>query len=268
MGSLDSDQQRPGLRMGQENYELSQMDEEGIVKIVFDRSIDICSFLYEGLGEVYSEQDLEMIESIRCVLDLKATMKTVKTLGAVRAAQGTIRNFLEAAQNIDCDMLERCERPEWREQYQLFLKKIAEISKMKGSDDFSSMYMYMMVLLMNTEGKRYLGCEAVMSILVQASAMKSVESVVESWISVLEHHSSKTRKLKAETVESEMMVAINGPALQHCDAIIKESMVAYWSRKKFQQGHFTRRSDNVKSYLVSKSVDSLNSKPIKNMIMM
>jgi hypothetical protein len=64
--------------------------------------------------------------------------------------------------------------------------------------------MEVMVMLLNTETKRFQECEAVIDILCQAAAMKSVKSVVESWISVLKHNSNKSRNIKGETVETEM----------------------------------------------------------------
>ena len=93
-----------------------------------------------------------------------------------------------------------------------------------------------------------------------------VESLVESWVSVLEHHSSKPRPIKAETIQSKMMISVNGPQVQHSQAVVQESMKLYWSKlqsSSLKQGHFTRRSDKVKSYFLSGSVDSLNSVPVK-----
>ena len=54
-----------------------------------------------------------------------------------------------------------------------------------------------------------------MDIVCQAATMKSVESVVVSLLSVLEHHSRKSRPLKAETIQGEMMVFVNGPLVSH-----------------------------------------------------
>ena len=123
--------------------------------------------------------------------------------------------------------------------------------------------------LLNTEGKLFKGCEAVMGILVQAAAMKSVESVVESWISVLEHHNSKSRPLSEDMIETEMSVAINGPAVQHSESVVTESMKKYWGgKKKVKDGHFVRKSMNIKSYFVSKAVDSLQNTQKKNSLML
>ena len=69
-------------------------------------------------------------------------------------------------------------------------------------------------------------------ILIQATLSISVESVVESWISVLEHNSSKSRNLGLGAIDAEMIVAINGPAVAHCQGIVKETMATYWRQCK------------------------------------
>ena len=52
--------------------------------------------------------------------------------------------------------------------------------------------------------------------------------------------------------------AINGPAVQHSESVETESMKKYWGGKKqVKDGHFVRKSMNIKSYFVSKAVDSL-----------
>ena len=139
----------------------------------------------------------------------------------------------------------------------------------KGSSQFTSMDI--MVKFMKTEDKLYQGCEAVMNSLTQAATIKTVESVVESWISVLEHHANKSRPLKSESIHSEMMVAINGPLLQHSQGVVSETMKAYWGQLKkesLRKGHFTRRGGDVKSWLVSNAVDALNKVPVKNVFLM
>ena len=146
---------------------------------------------------------------------------------------------------------------------------MAMVNEQKGSSQFTSMDI--MVKFMKTEDKLYQGCEAVMNILTQGATIKTVESVVESWISVLEHHANKSRPLKSESIHSEMMVAINGPLLQHSQGVVSETMKAYWGQLKkesLRKGHFTRRGGDVKSWLVSNAVDALNKVPVKNVFLM
>lgn len=270
MGYLESDQRRPNLRSGtQEEQEAYEDKENRTMQMMLQRCRQVVEYVYNGLGEVYSPEDLEMIKHIRNVLDLKAMMKLVKTKGPVQAGQKTTQQFFESAEFIDPEIRTRCDRLEMRAQHQEFLRRIEEITEVKDSDKLSSMEV--MVMLLNTEAKRFQGCEAVIDILCQAAAMKSVESVVESWISVLEHHSNKSRNLKGETVETEMQIAINGPKIQHCEKVVEESMAAYWRKMKrstLQQGHFTRRSSQIKSYFVSKTVDNLRKQPEKSQLMM
>lgn len=268
MGQVSPDQQRPGLRAGaRENLEREAAGEQGMINSVIKRSKAMCEYLYRGLGEVYSEEDLAMVKDIRTVLDLKEKVQSVSVVGHVRAAQRSVSKFMDAAKNIDPEMLEQCDMPEWREQYRTFYGKLDTINSLPGSEKFSSMEV--MVRLLNTEGELFKGCEAVIGILVQAAAMKSVESVVESWISVLEHHSSKARNLSEDMIETEMIIAINGPAVQHSESVVKESMVKYWGGKKtVKDGHFVRKSMNIKSYLVSKAVDSLQNSQKKNSLML
>ena len=185
LGFLEADQVRPGLRSGtQEVLETHQVKEDRTLKTVMGRCRDVVEYIETGLGEVYSPEDLEMMEHIRTVLDLKKYLGEVKDLGSAGAAQKTTLKFMQAAEFIDPDIRIRCSRTEMRAQHQEFSRKLAEIVKMKDSEKLESMEI--MVLLMETDGKRYEGCEVILDVLCQAAAMKSIESVVESWISVLE----------------------------------------------------------------------------------
>ena len=119
----------------------------------------------------------------------------------------------------------------------------------------------MMKLLLDPDQKLFKGVEGALSVMVLALVAKGgVESVVESMVSVMEAHSSPLRGLlDQERIENEMMIAWNGEDLYHCDSIVEEALESYISdckRNGDKGGHFVRRSSNVKSYLVSKSVDT------------
>ena len=100
-----------------------------------------------------------------------------------------------------------------------------------------------MGVLVSAGSELYKGCEAVIDILIQATLIISVESVVESWISVLEHncYSSRSRNLGLCAIDAEMIVAINGPAVAHCQGIVKETMATYWMLEAVQKCQFTRQ---------------------------
>ena len=95
------------------------------------------------------------------------------------------------------------------------------------------------------------------SVLVVALVAKGgVESVVESMVSVMEVHSSSLRGLTdQQRIEHGMMVAWNGENIYHCDSVVNEALDSYLSKCKREgdkDGHFIRRSSNIKSFVVSK----------------
>ena len=67
----------------------------------------------------------------------------------------------------------------------------------------------------------YENIEAVLSVMARAYLLISVESVVESGISVMEHHASQRRTLGEMLLHEGMLIAVNGPLLVHCDSIVK-----------------------------------------------
>ena len=58
----------------------------------------------------------------------------------------------------------------------------------------------------------------------------------------------------------QMWVAVNGPEMAHCTGVVRDAMASYWSSSKLEgnrRGHFVRRSEKIKSYTVSETVDSI-----------
>ncbi len=72
----------------------------------------------------------------------------------------------------------------------------------------------------------YTDIQSVLAIMANASVAMGLESVVESWVSTMEHHSSPRRPLTQDRLEQECMVAINGPMEVQCDSVI-----TYWARQ-------------------------------------
>ena len=98
--------------------------------------------------------------------------------------------------------------------------------------------------------------EGPLSVLARASVTKGVEAIVESWVSVMENHSNSARGLTDQERLDEMWVAINGPEVPHSEGIVKEAVVEV-------DVSFIRRDSNIKTYDVSKAVDTLVNKPAK-----
>lgn len=241
------------------------LNQDKIIQKSLQESKDVCDYIGKGCEEnVYKKKDIEAVKNIRVVLDLKTQLKHVKDEGAVGAAQVSMKEFLRAAHYIDPKMEVKCQPGELRQQFQLFQHRLEEVGELQGSDSLSSMDI--IILMLNTAGRRFVGVEAVMDVICQACTYMGTESQVEGWISVLEHHSSKQRGLTEDRIHDEMMVACNGPPVQHCLAVVQEAMRDYWQKHK--EWHFIRRSEDIKSYMVSKSVDSLRKTMCYNPMML
>ena len=90
-----------------------------------------------------------------------------------------------------------------------------------------------------------------------------LESVVESWVSVLEHHNNSRRTLTQKRLEHEGMVAINGPSDWHCESVVQEAFVKYWGKHKDSRPHWVRRNERKKDFDISAAVDSKVNTPAK-----
>ena len=98
-----------------------------------------------------------------------------------------------------------------------------------------------------------------------AAVTISLESIIESFVSVYENRNNKKRNITEERAHHEMSIAINGPELANADNVIKASMSSYWRNYAHKSNwHFTRRSrsETIKHYTVSKVIDRMsNQKP-------
>ena len=116
-----------------------------------------------------------------------------------------------------------------------------------------------------------LNIEAIMGILARAMVTIGIESVVESWVSIMESHNSKNRPLGEKMIVTETAVHINGPNPVNCDSVVDQANKLYWGKSKLRNaanGHFIRTSQNPINWKVSKSVDKVASVKAKLPFMM
>jgi hypothetical protein len=90
-----------------ENRERAERSEQGTINVVLNCGRNICKYLFEGLGDVYSKEDRAMVKHIGTTLSLKE-------LRPVTAAQKNITMYMMAAENIDPEMLKQCDVTGWR----------------------------------------------------------------------------------------------------------------------------------------------------------
>ena len=85
---------------------------------------------------------------------------------------------------------------------------------------------------LSSDLKLYTDVELVVQVLCAAACSISVESVVESWVSIYESHRNKHRPISNDRAEMEVCVAVNGPLLQHADPILMEALTAMYKDSK------------------------------------
>ena len=100
MGQLTADalRTRIGERQRVANNLLNQDD---IIKKSCSKVGDVIKYLADGLKEkVYKQEDIELIEHIRVVLDLGSLVEKIKTSGATHVANLTTTTFLRSCQAV------------------------------------------------------------------------------------------------------------------------------------------------------------------------
>ena len=167
--------------------------------------------------KVYREEDIKIIKNTRVVLEAKNLMNSVIARGASTVSNLTWSRFQGSCVVIDPSLLNRVTEEELKAQYREYVRRQESLAKESAKRELSDME-FLEVFLDPAKKDLYSDIESVM---VRASLLISVESVVESWISVMEHHASQTRSLGEMLLHEEMVIAITGPSLAHCDSVFQ-----------------------------------------------
>ena len=170
--------------------------------------------------KVYREEDIKIIKNTRVVLEAKNLMNSVIARGASTVSNLTWSRFQGSCVVIDPSLLDRVTEEELKAQYREYVRRLESLAKELAKRELSDMEL-LEVFLDPANKDLYTDIESVMSVMVRASLLISVESVVESWISVMEHHASQTRSLGEMLLHEEMVIAITGPSLAHCDSVFQ-----------------------------------------------
>jgi hypothetical protein len=263
LGQLRQDVTR--TRAGnQEAREWLGEDRESVVERVCRRLEPLANFIQQGLDKkVYSSHDLTVIKHIQRLLDLKTIVSKIKNSGPAYVSNLSWRGFKESAIFLEDSVLDRVPEEELRTQFREIYQRLALLAEEKNSTQLTNLKI--LDGFLDPKQNNYKDIEGVLSVLAKAAVVKGVEAVVEGWVSVMERHCTDVRGITNQSrIEDMMWVALNGPELAHCDAVVKEAMVSYWGEARRvgdRRGHFIRRSNNVKSYLVSEAIDKIIKKP-------
>ena len=262
IGSLLPPPVHAGTRSGKQQHGISVLlNQEDIIKEVEGKVVDLIEHLKVKLSEkVFTPRTQAMMEHTRTLLDIKSLLKKLVTRSPADLANILYRSFRNASIVIEPNLfINIIDEVELRVQYREYLMKLKNLV-----DEKNDMLNWdsLKILTKIFDGTEFsLNIEGVMGVLARATVTIGIESVVESWVSVMERHNSKSRSLGEKMVITETAVNINGPNPVNCDGVVEQALQLYCSKYKKKNnagGHFIRKSDNIKSWLVSKSVDKVN----------
>ena len=246
-----------------EDQAISLLNIDDFIKDAVKKAGEVLDFLHMGLStKVYDGDACHVISNVRTVLDLQQLSRILLERGTVVVLNTSWEKFFSACKELDASLDARIDKRDFKAEYEDFLWRMEEIAGDDRNRKLTSMDL--LEKLLDPGVKLFQGIETVLSILCRAALSMSVEAVVESWVSIMEHHSSKRRPLSEDSMVEEVVISINGPKVVHCEAIVKESIR---TMIKEDHIHFVRRSDNVKPWLVSKSVDNLRESVPRNNLM-
>eukprot|EP00112_Aurelia_sp_Birch-Aquarium-sp1_P013876 Seg2973.2 transcript_id=Seg2973.2/GoldUCD/mRNA.D3Y31 product="hypothetical protein" protein_id=Seg2973.2/GoldUCD/D3Y31 len=206
---------------------------------------------------VFDEKTLEVIKITRPLVDLQTLTLKVRARGVplITTLESNIfiKNAKEIASNIRC-----VPDSEMRLQYREFLSRMQNSTSDIPDSGLKSLDILKMFL--QSSKKLYKGIEMIVHVLSVASVAMTVESVVESHVSVYENRINKNRNFTEQRASQEMCIALNGPNIAQSDSVVKAAMSRYWQQESANEDfwHFIRRSDNITQYFVSKVVDRIS----------
>ena len=262
MGQLlpDSTRTRAG---GDASAENSLVNVPKVVETSKSRALNVVDFIYGGLKKkVYTKDDRLLIKHSRTLTDMGSLLTMTANAGAAQAASLLWPSWRESIKFIDQGRL-KINMDEYRLQQRELCRKLELLSSERGANELSNLEI--LGRFFSSKGELSKHMEGVLEIVARAIVCTSVESVVESWVSILEHHANPSRaRMSPERLDDCAMVSINGPELVHADAVIKDALALYWQGSTHTDGHFIRRSNNIKCYTAgSAALDSLVKKPSK-----
>ena len=220
-GKLVADPLRDTRAARREKDAIKLLDQDAIIKVVEKRARDVVNHLSSKLDDkVYREKDIRVVKNTRIVLGAHSLLQSVVARGAPTVANLTWDKFYTSSVEVDSSLMERVSEHEFKEQYREYVRRLESLGSSKEKKTLSDMDLLEMFLEPSNH-HLYRDIEAIISVMARAALLISVESVVESWISIMEHHASQRRTLGEMMLHEEMVIAINGPSLVHCDVVVQ-----------------------------------------------
>ena len=229
-----------------------------------DTDLDISKLqkLSEAISEklytdVYRTDEKSMITTLKLLCDIKGLKMKVDKRGVLLVYGITVDKFLKSAHRVSTN-LDEIPESHLLSQYRTFLETLENVQRDESMESIDYLKLFV-----DAKKELFKGCEIIIHIICTGAIYFSCESILESYVSMHEHKIDKYRagRLHEEPHSQELTVYINGPPVSKCGNIVKNAMNQYWHNKTFgkntKEWHFTRQSDNVKNYTVSKVVDRI-----------
>lgn len=220
---------------------------------------DLTSYIAQELtSNVYTEDDLILLNDIQVLTDLKLLATKIKLKGIPFTAASVTDKFVISAQKLVFE-LQDVSPTELKFQYRRFLEKIDELIKFMPSKDFKGLKSSCIIKkFLSSKAAFFRDIEIILHAVTVAATIMSVESVCESLTSKYEYHNNRRRPISEETAHHEMIISVNGPLPTKCDSIINNALNQFFVKQN--DWHFLRKGHNVKDWFVSKTVDKVMSK--------
>ena len=184
-------------RIGRKQRKATELlDEDKIIQIVEARGKELVSHISSRLEKkVYWEEDVKAIQNSRILLGARSLLLSVHSRGAATIANLTFPKFVVSAAEVDPELFERISKNEFQAQHSEYLRRLERLAR-TDAEARKLVDMELLELFVHPDKKQlYEGIETVLSVMVKAALLIGVESVVESWISTMEHHASQRRTL-------------------------------------------------------------------------
>ena len=224
--------------------------EQDIAEAINSNASELVHALAEGLRlKVFPDEERTEIAYTKTLNNLEALYRDIQCRGPDVAAAVQWPPYLEAIRHLVHD-LDDTRDSILQDQFialchVLALPKITRKVKqldldpaLKKKESVSSAIISDLIC---SELKLFTQCKLILHSVCVAALRFGVESVVESVVSSYEHRFGQTRNVHDDTASDEMEISMNGPAFNHCKAIVSSALTSYFSKgKKSKAWHFLR----------------------------
>ena len=213
---------------------------------VYKKAEGLLDYIHKHLDEdVYDEDDVNLIAKTEVITDatslvLKLNNQEISTL-KIALTEGP--KFISAIRSLPVESLQEVSDTVLMNQFENYLNSLRRVSWGCDPEDLDSKVLIQKLL--HPKNKYYCGSEMILQAICVSALKLSVESVLESQISIYEHHFRDNRPLNDDSIAEEFQIAINGPCLAHYDSVVYHAMSQYWDKKKTVSWHFTKKDFSI-----------------------